>query len=103
MSASRVTRNADAPRITMPGKSRSRFASMIFSSRTNSRSLPLPPGTGTNRDREGGTLTRAKAGFFSFLSASSTASDSERFETNGKGCAGSKASGVSTGKMTFSK
>ena len=97
MSASRVTRNAEAPRMTIPGNSRSRFASITFSSRTNSRVFPGAPGTGTNREREGGTFTRAKAGFFSFLSASSTASDSDRFETKGNGCAGSKARGVRTG------
>ena len=39
----------------------------------------------------------------SFFSDNSTASESERFDTNGNGCAGSNASGVSVGKTTFSK
>ena len=87
----------------MPGNSRSRLASTSFSSRTNSSVLPGAPGTGTNRPSEAGTFTRAKAGRFSFLSVSSTASESERFETNGNGCAGSNARGVRTGNTTLSK
>ena len=50
MSASRVTRNAEAPRISIPGKSRSRFASTSFSSRTNSWRLRSAP---RNRDEAG--------------------------------------------------
>ena len=55
-SALRVTRNRWCSRISMPGNSASRFASMICSSSTNR--LRRPPRI--RRGRTGGTLTRAK-------------------------------------------
>ena len=66
------------------------------------RDEPLRPGSATKRGSSGGTFTRANrcspvAGW-----RTATARLSERFEMYGKGCAGSTASGVSTGKMRSS-
>ncbi len=81
----------------MPGKSRSRWA---LDELLEEDELEVLAGRSRDRDEpreHAGTLTRAKAAFFSFFSESSTASDRERFDTNGNGWAGSKARGVSTG------
>ena len=104
MSASRVTRNAEAPEDLHPREQLVQVAPRRAPRAARTRaSCPARPGTGTNRASEAGTFTRAKAGRFSFLSVSSTASESDRFETNGNGWAGSNASGVRTGNTTLSK
>ena len=54
--------------------------------------------TGTNREKIGGTLTRAKCSLPVFGLRTSTARFSDSPEMYGNGCAGSTASGVSTGK-----
>ena len=58
-----------------------------------------PSARGRNRGSSGGTLTRAKRVSPVSGSRTVTARLSDRFEMYGNGCAGSTASGVSTGKM----
>ena len=104
MSASRVTRNAEAPEDLHPRK---QPVQVGLDELLEQDELERLARSARDRDEarpsDAGTFTRAKAGRFSFLSVSSTASESERFETNGNGCAGSNASGVRTGKTTLSK
>ena len=56
-------------------------------------------GSSRKRGSSGGTLTRAKRSSPVAESRTVTARFSDRFEMYGNGCAGSTASGVSTGKM----
>ena len=56
-----------------------------------------------NRGSSGGTFTRAKCSLPEVGLRTSTARLSERPEMYGKGCAGSTASGVSTGKICLRK
>ena len=97
-SASRVTRNGYCSSTSMPGNSASRCAAITCSSGTK-RELP---GTATNRGSSGGTFTRAKRSSPVLASRTTTARLSDRFEMYGNGCAGSTASGVSTGKIRSS-
>ena len=92
-SSLRVTRKVCTPSTSMPGNSRLRCSPMTSSSGTN-RWLP----TDTNRSKIGGTFTRAKCSLPVFGLRTSTAMLSESPEMYGNGCAGSTASGVSTGK-----
>src|SRR5918996_2171856 len=78
----------------MPGKSCERCAAMT-SSRGTKRSSP----TGRNRAKFGGTLTRAKCSVPVRGLRTTTARFSDSPEMYGNGCAGSTASGVSTGKI----
>ena len=80
----------------MPGNSRFMWSEMTSSSGTN-RWSP----TGTNREKIGGTFTRAKCSLLVFGLRTSTARLSESPEMYGNGCAGSTASGVSTGNTRF--
>ena len=82
----------------MPGNSASRCAAITCSSGTK-RS---PSGSATKRGSSGGTLTRAKRRSPVIGSRTTAARFSDRFEMYGNGCAGSTASGVSTGKMRSS-
>ena len=82
----------------MPGNSASRCAAITCSSGTKR----VRPGSATKRGSSGGTLTRAKRCSPVAGSRTATARLSERFEMYGNGCAGSTASGVSTGKMRAS-
>ena len=99
-SALRVTRKLWCSSTSMPGKSMSRWAAITSSSATN-RQEPSP--VSTQRSRVSGTLTRAKRCSEPTGSRIKTARLSERSEMNGKGCPGSTASGVSTGKTRCSK
>ena len=80
----------------MPGKSRSRLSSITSSSGTKRFSVP------TRMKREmpcpSGTLTRAITDSASPGLRTVTSRFSDRFETNGNGCAGSSACGVTSGK-----
>ncbi len=58
-----------------------------------------PSGSGTKRGSSGGTFTRANRSSPLDGSRTTTARFSDRFEMYGNGCAGSTASGVSTGKI----
>ena len=104
-SAFLVTRNGWTDTTFTPGKSRSTFAAIMSSRKTNSNRspgiLPAPvPGTAIRRGKEPtGTLRRANRVWPSQL-RTSTARLSERFEMNGNGCEASKASGVSAGKIS---
>ncbi len=61
----------------------------------------VPPGTAISRGWFEGILIRVNVDSPD-SSAESTASDNERFEMNGNGCAGSNASGVSVGRIDSS-
>ncbi len=80
--------------ISIPGNSPSRCAAITCSSGTK-RS---PSGITTKRGSSGGTFTRANRCSPVSGSRTTTARFSDRFEMYGKGCAGSTASGVRTGK-----
>ena len=82
----------------MPGKSSSRCAAMTSSSGTYRCGE-----ASRKRDSSGGTLTRAKCSWPLTGLRTTTARFSERPEMYGKGCAGSTASGVSTGKICCRK
>ena len=98
-SASRVTRKVECDSTSMPGNSSPRRAAMICS-RGTKRS---PSGRATKRGSSGGTFTRAKRRSPVRGLRTSTARFSDRLEMWGKGWPGSTASGVSTGKMRWSK
>ena len=83
----------------MPGKRASRWALITCSSGTK-RS---PSGSAAKRGSAGGTLTRATRWSRVDGSATTTARLSDIDEMYGKGCAGSTASGVSTGKTCCAK
>ena len=92
-SSLRVTRNVCTPSTSMPGNSRFMWSAITSSSGTN-----LCGPTGTNREKIGGTLTRAKCSLSVLGLRTSTARFRDSPEMYGNGCAGSTASGVSTGK-----
>ena len=98
-SASRVTRNGWCASTSIPGNSAPSLAAMTCSSSTK-RS---PSGSATKRGSSGGTFTRAKRSSPLDGSRTVTARFSDRFEMYGKGCAGSTARGVSTGKISSRK
>ena len=109
MSASRVTWNGCASMTSMPGKSVARLAAITCSIQTkaSSRAMRLPAFlrgrvTGTSCGSVSGTLMRAKCST-PWVSRISTARFRLRLEMWGKGRPGSKASGVSTGKMVSAK
>ena len=95
VTALRVMRKTSQLSISMPGKSRSRFSAIRSSRRTKTFSPP----TGTKRGvpEPTGTLTRAREGVSSLGWRKVTRRFTERFETKGKGCAGSIAWGVTRG------
>ena len=62
-----------------------------------------PSGITTNRGSSGGTLTRAIRCSLPRGAPTTTARFSDRSLMYGNGCAGSTASGVSTGKIRSSK
>ena len=73
----RVTRNAHHPTTSIPGKSAPRLEPITCSRGTKWWARP----NGTQRGRLLGTLTRAKCSVPRSGSRTSTASESERFET----------------------
>ncbi|CPU64169.1 Uncharacterised protein [Mycobacteroides abscessus] len=115
-SSLRVTRNRWCSRTSMPGKRWSRCWAMTSSIGTNDvgprsgdavcdvGALGRPrASTAMNRGSSGGTLTRAKCSLPVVGFATTTARLSESPEMYGNGCAGSTASGVSTGKICLRK
>ena len=111
-SSLRVTRNVWCSCTTMPGNSCSRCSEMTSSTGTNdigpfsgdaactSGALGRPDAsTAMNRGSSGGTLTRAKCSLPVAGLVTTTARLSDSPEMYGNGCAGSTASGVSTGKI----
>ena len=111
-SSLRVTRNVWCSWTTMPGNSCSRCSEMTSSTGTNdigpfsgdaactSGALGRPDAsTAMNRGSSGGTLTRAKCSLPVAGLVTTTARFSDSPEMYGNGCAGSTASGVSTGKI----
>ena len=111
-SSLRVTRNVWCSWTTIPGKSVSRCSEMTSSTGTNdigpfsgeaactSGALGRPDAsTAMNRGSSGGTLTRAKCSLPVAGLVTTTARFSDSPEMYGNGCAGSTASGVSTGKI----
>src|SRR4051794_31244980 len=97
-SSLRVTRKVWCSSTSMPGKSWSRWAAMTSSSGTKRHRWCSSPSTAMSRGSSGGTFTRAKCCFSVAGLRRMTARLSESPEMYGKGCAGSTASGVSTGK-----
>ena len=100
MSVLRVTRKTWCSTTSRPGKSSSRCAAMSSSSGRNAESARWSLTT-TKRGTLLGTFTRAKRstpGAGPCASRTSTARLSESPLMYGNGCAGSTASGVSTGK-----
>jgi hypothetical protein len=103
-SSLRVTRKVKCSRISMPGNRWSRCAAMTSSSGTNLVAYMSASGdssalsaTRSIRGSTGGTLTRAKCSLPVRGLTRTTARFRERPEMYGNGCAGSTASGVSTG------
>ena len=94
-SASRVTRNRCASRISVPGKRRSRWAKISSSIKIQS---PLP--NCTIRPRIVGTFTRASEISWSSCARSRIASERLSELISGNGWPGSTARGVSTGKIS---
>ncbi len=96
-SALRVTRNAWCSTISMPGNSTGRSAAISSSIGRKRTTAPSRLSSSTNRSTLSGTLTRAKCS----TAVSGCLTVTARFRlsplTNGNGCAGSTASGVSTG------
>ncbi len=97
-SALRVNRNTCCATTSMPSKRCCRWAAITCSMGTK-RS---PSGSTTKRLRSGGTLTRAIRSARLARSTTTTMRLSERLEMYGKGCAGSTARGVRTGKIRSS-
>ena len=93
----RVTRKQRRSTTSSPGNSSGKWAATISSSRAKRRS-PRE----TNRGSSGGISTQAKRSAPVSRSRSRTARLSESPETRGNGCAGSTASGVSTGPIRSS-
>ena len=108
-SALRVTRNRWCSTICMPEKSWSRCAAISSSTGRNrarrvpSGATPRLCGTVTKRGTLLGTLIRANSSGPPSGSRTTTARLSDRPEMYGNGCAGSTASGVSTGKTCSRK
>ncbi len=103
MSVSRMTRKRCAPSTCVPGNS-ARTLRRMMSSR-NTKVVPgdaiRPVGSGTSRGSMPGTFTRANLMRPPWRTR--TARFMLRFEMNGNGWPGSKASGVRTGKTWVSK
>ena len=97
--ALRVTRNSSTDWISMPGNMSSRQWAMTSSRRTNSSRPATRRNLGTPAPV--GTLIRAMVMSASWGKRSVTSRFKDRLEMNGNGCAGSIASGVTSGK-TFS-
>ena len=109
ISASRVMWNGCASSTSMPGNRAARLAAITCSIQTKASlgAARLPAFlrgrvTGTSCGRVSGTLMRAKCST-PRASRISTARFRLRLEMWGKGRPGSKASGVSTGKMVWAK
>ena len=81
----------------MPGKRSSRWFEISSSSGRN-RTVSPSLGSSTNRGSIGGTLSRANSWRPVRALRMRIARLSERPEMYGNGCAGSTASGISTGK-----
>ena len=97
-SALRDTRNVWHCSMFIPGNSRPRFA--VITSSINTKRVE--PGTDMKRGKFCGILTRAKRRSCVRGSLAMMARLRARLEMYGNGCAGSTASGVSTGKILVS-
>ena len=103
MSALRVTRKAWCSTTSIPWKSSPMCAAMSSSAGTKAYSFSSPRSTRTKRGTLSGILTRAKCSMPESTSRMITARLRLRPEMYGNGCAGSTASGVSTGKIELRK
>ena len=98
-SALRVTRKAWHCTISIPGNRRGKLALTISSMLTNVNES----GNWKKRGKVCGSFTRANRSSPDFGSRTTMAKLSAKLEMYGNGCAGSTASGVSTGKIRDSK
>ena len=98
-SLSRRRRNMPQPVTAWPGNSRSKYSAMTCSSGMKRTSLGAVSGRRMKRRSCGGTGISADRFLLSRLLVSCTAMVKPRLGMKGKGCAGSIASGVSTGKI----
>ena len=96
-SVSRISRNLPWPVTRKPGNSRSRNRPSRSSSITNRIGSPIAPGSRMNRPTWLGSGSRARMPWPSSWRSSSRAITRPMLGMNGNGCAGSTASGVSTG------